>query len=95
VGDDEELRMQLYGFFNPPRDGKYVNRGTMNAVNWLPGGASELNRRFTEYHEGNMTKEAFIESMMNDIILNAKDQCKHNLDVGVEGWEFCEELDLD
>ena len=95
VGDDEELRMQLYGFFNPPRDGQYVNRGTMNAVSWLPGGAMELNRRFTEYHEGNMSKEAFIESMMNDIILNAKDQCQHNLDVGIEGWEFCNEMDLE
>ncbi|MGC9347848.1 MAG: ABC transporter substrate-binding protein [Anaerolineae bacterium] len=95
VGDDEEMRMQLYGFFNPPRDGKYVARGVMNPVQWLPGGTTELNRRFTEYHEGNMSKEEFIESMMADIMLNAKDQCKHNLEVGVPGWEFCEELDLD
>ena len=95
VGDDEELRMQMYGFFNPPRDGKYVGRGVMNPAQWLPGGTTELNRRFTEYHEGNMTKEAFIESMMNDIMLNAKDQCKHNLEVGVPGWDFCNELDLE
>jgi len=95
VGDNEELRVQLYGFFNPPRDGKYVARGTMNPVQWLPGGPAELNRRFTEYYEGNMSKEAFIDSMMNDILLNAKDQCKHNLEVDVPGWEFCADLDLD
>ena len=95
VGDNEELRMQLYGFFNPPRDGKYVSRGTMNPVQWLPGGPAELNRRFTEYVEGKMSKEDFIKSMMQDIILNAKDQCKHNLEVGVPGWEFCKEMDLD
>jgi ABC-type glycerol-3-phosphate transport system substrate-binding protein len=94
VGDNEELRMQLYGFFNPPRDGKYVGRGPMNPIQWLPGGTTELNRRFTEYYEGKMTKEAFIKSMMNDIMLNAKDQCKHALDVGIPGWEFCSELDL-
>ena len=87
--------MQMYGFFNPPRDGKYVGRGVMNPAQWLPGGTTELNRRFTEFHEGNMTKEEFIDSMMTDIVLNAKDQCKHNLEVGVPGWDFCEELDLD
>lgn len=95
VGDDEAKRMQLYGFFNPPRDGKYVPRSTMNPVSWLPGGTTELNRRFTEYFEGKMSKEDFVQSMMNDIMQNAKDQCKHNLDVGVPGWEFCSELDLD
>ena len=95
VGDNEELRMQLYGFFNPPRDGKYVGRNTMNPVGWLPGGQAELNRRFTEYYEGMMTKQEFIDSMMNDIMLNAKDQCKHALDVGIPGWEFCSELDLE
>mgnify|MGYP001147490429 CR=1 FL=1 len=95
VGNDEEKRMQMYGFFNPPRDGKYVPRHTMNPVNWLPGGTTELNRRFTEYHEGNMTKDEFIDSMMKDIRLNAIDQCKHNLDVGVLGWEFCKDLNLD
>jgi hypothetical protein len=95
VGDDEQLRLQLYGFFNPPRDGTFVNRGTMNPAQWLPGGAAELNRRFTEYYEGKMSKEEFIQSMMADILLNAQDQCKHNLEVGVPGWEFCSELDLD
>jgi ABC-type glycerol-3-phosphate transport system substrate-binding protein len=95
VGDDEAKRLQLYGFFNPPRDGKYVPRNTMAPVNWLPGGTTELNRRFTEYFEGKMSKEDFVNSMMNDISQNAKDQCKHNLDVGVPGWEFCSELDLD
>lgn len=94
VGDNEELRTQLYGFFNPPRDGKYVPRNTMVPIQWLPGGAAELNRRFTEYYEGKMTKEEFINSMMVDIVQNAKDQCKHNLDVGVAGWEFCSELNL-
>lgn len=67
----------------------------MAPVNWLPGGTTELNRRFTEYFEGKMSKEDFVNSMMNDISQNAKDQCKHNLDVGVPGWEFCSELDLD
>jgi ABC-type glycerol-3-phosphate transport system substrate-binding protein len=95
VGDDEELRMQLYGFFNPPRDGRYVGRNPMNPVQWLPGGPAELNRRFTEYHQGSMTEQAFIDSMMNDILLNAQDQCKHNLEVGIPGWEFCADLDLD
>jgi ABC-type glycerol-3-phosphate transport system substrate-binding protein len=95
VGDNEELRMQLYGFFNPPRDGKYVPRNTMVPIQWLPGGPAELNRIFTEYVEGKMTKEAFINNMMTAIMLNAKDQCKHNLEVGVKGWEFCKDLPLD
>jgi len=94
VGDNADLRTQLYGFFNPPRDGKYVPRNTMVPIQWLPGGAAELNRRFTEYYEGKMTKEEFIKSMMVDIMQNAKDQCKHNLDVGVKGWEFCKDLNL-
>ncbi|MCU0489215.1 MAG: hypothetical protein MUE67_09710 [Anaerolineales bacterium] len=95
VGDSEELRLQLYGFFNPPRDGKYVPRNTMVPIQWLPGGPAELNRRFTEYYEGKMSKEDFINSMMTDIMLNAKDQCKHNLELGVTGWEFCNELPLE
>ena len=94
VGNDEQKRMQLYGFYNPPRDGKYVSRGTMNPVQWVPGSFSELNRRFTEYYEGKMTKDEFVASMMNDIRQNAIDQCKHALDVGIKGWEFCSELDL-
>jgi len=92
VGNDEAKRMELYGFYNPPRDGKIVQRGLMNPVQWLPGGYSELNRRFTEYHEKKMSKEQFIDSMMKDIVLNAKDQCKHNLELKIKGWEFCQEL---
>jgi len=92
VGSDEQARMELYGFYNPPRDGKIVQRGLMIPVQWLPGGYSELNRRFTEYHEKKMSKEQFIDSMMKDIVLNAKDQCKHNLDLKIKGWEFCQEL---
>jgi hypothetical protein len=88
----EAKRMELYGFYNPPRDGKIVQRGLMNPVQWLPGGYSELNRRFTEYHEKKMSKEQFIDSMMKDIVLNAKDQCKHNLELKIKGWEFCQEL---
>jgi hypothetical protein len=42
-----------------------------------------------------MNKADFIKNMMTAIILNAKDQCKHNLEVGVKGWEFCNDLDLD
>ena len=94
VGDNEEMRMQLYGFFNPARDGTYVPRNTMVPAQWLPGGPAELNRIFTEYVEGKMSKEDFIANMMTAITLNAKDQCQHNLDVGVKGWEFCKELDL-
>ncbi len=92
VGDNQELRTQLYGFFNPPRDGKLVQRHVMDAVQWVPGGAAELDRRFTEFHEGKMSKEEFISSMMKDIIQNAKDQCNHNLDLKVKGWDFCQEL---
>jgi len=94
VGDDATKRMQLYGFYNPPRDGKYISTGVMNPVQWLPGGAAELNRRFTEYKEGKMTKDAFIASMMKDIVQNAKDQCTSNLKNNVKGWEFCSSENL-
>ncbi len=94
VGENADLRTQLYGFYNPVRDGTYVARNTMVPIQWLPGGPAELNRRFTEYYEGLMSEKDFIKSMMTDIMLSAKDQCKHNLEVGVKGWEFCSELDL-
>jgi ABC-type glycerol-3-phosphate transport system substrate-binding protein len=96
VGDNQELRTQLFGFFNPPRDGKVVQTGVMSAlVNNITGGSTELDRRFTEYHEKKMSKEEFIKIMMEDIIQNAKTTCKHNLELKVKGWEFCSELKLD
>lgn len=96
VGDNQELRTQLYGFFNPPRDGKVVQTGVMNPlVNYITGGSTELDRRFTEFHEGKMSKEEFIKIMMADILQNAKTTCKHNLELKVKGWEFCADLKLD
>jgi hypothetical protein len=93
VGDNQEMRTQLFGFFNPPRDGKIVQRHVMDPLVWgITGGSTELDRRFTEFHEGKMTKEAFIKTMMTDIIQNAKTTCKHNLELNVTGWDFCKEL---
>jgi hypothetical protein len=93
VGDDQAQRLQLSGFFNPPRDGKVVQTHVMDPIVWgVTGGNTEFNRRFTEFHEGTMSKEQFIEIMMEDIRQNAKTQCKHNLDLEVTGWEFCQEM---
>jgi len=96
VGDNQELRTQLFGFFNPPRDGTTVQRHVMDPLVWgITGGANELDRRMTEFHEGKMSKEEFIKIMMQDILQNAKTSCKHNLELKVPGWEFCSELKLD
>ena len=93
VGDDQALRLQLNGFFTPPRDGKVVQTHVMDPIVWgVTGGNTELDRRFTEYHEGTMSKDQFIQIMMEDILQNAKTQCKHNLDLKVKGWEFCQEM---
>jgi ABC-type glycerol-3-phosphate transport system substrate-binding protein len=89
VGTDAAKRLQLYGFYNPPRDGKYVATNVMTPIGWVPGSSAELNRRFTEYKTGKMTKDAFISSMMKDIIQNAKDQCTSAIKNGVKGWDFC------
>jgi ABC-type glycerol-3-phosphate transport system substrate-binding protein len=94
VGTDAAKRLELYGFFNPPRDGKYVATNVMVPIQWLPGGAAELNRRFTEYKEGKMTKADFISSSMKDIIQNAKDQCTTAVKQKIPGWDFCSSENL-
>jgi ABC-type glycerol-3-phosphate transport system substrate-binding protein len=95
TAENPGLQTQLYGFFNPPRDGKYIPRNTMLPIQWLPGGPEELNRRFIKFYTGATSKEDFIHSMMTDIIRSAKEQCQSNLEAGVSGWEFCRELPLD
>lgn len=95
VGENAEMRRQLYGFYNPPRDGTAVPRNTMVPIQWIPGGSAELNRRFINFYEGKISKEEFIKMMMADILQNARDQCRRNLEARVEGWEFCQDLPLD
>jgi hypothetical protein len=95
VAENPGLQTQLYGFFNPPRDGKDIPLNTMLPIQWLPGGPEELNRRFLNFYTGATSKEDFIQSMMTDIIRSAKELCQHNLDSSIPGWEFCGELPLE